>query len=197
VTVDTARLGARNRQERCKFRLPPGVTTPYLYDLNTGRRELMTSERVTFTWKEVAWLRSVTRLPVFLKGIITGEDAARAVDAGAAGVMVSNHGGRNLDTLPATIDALPEVVERVQGRAPVLVDGGIRRGTDIIKAVALGATAVMIGRPYLYGLGIGGSDGVRRVVEILRTELEQAMALCGRTSLASIDASVLWDGPRD
>jgi 4-hydroxymandelate oxidase len=157
----------------------------------------MTSERVTFTWKEVAWLRSVTGLPVFLKGIITGEDAARAVDAGAAGVMVSNHGGRNLDTLPATIDALPEVVERVQGRAPVLVDGGIRRGTDIIKAVALGATAVMIGRPYLYGLGIGGSEGVRRVVEILRTELEQAMALCGRTSLASIDASVLWDGPRD
>jgi 4-hydroxymandelate oxidase len=197
VTVDTARLGARNRQERCNFRLPPGVSTPYLHDLNTGRRELMTSERVTFTWMEVAWLRSVTGLPVFLKGIITGEDAARAVDAGAAGVMVSNHGGRNLDTLPATIDALPEVVGRVQGRAPVLVDGGIRRGTDIIKAIALGATAVMIGRPYLYGLGIGGSEGVRRVVEILRTELEQAMALCGRTSLATIDASVLWDGSRD
>lgn len=195
VTVDTARLGARNRQTRSRFQLPPGVTTPYLFDLNTGRRELMTSERVTFTWREVEWLRSITPLPVFLKGIMTGEDGRRAVEAGAAGVMVSNHGGRNLDTLPATIDALPEVAEEVEGRVPVLVDGGIRRGTDIIKAIALGADAVMIGRPYLYGLGIGGAEGVRRVIEILRVELEQAMALCGRTDLASIDGSVLWDRP--
>ena len=172
VTVDTARLGARNRQARAQFRLPPGVITPYLYDLNTGRRELMTSERVSFTWKEVEWLRSITPLPVLLKGIMTGEDAGRAVEAGAAGVLVSNHGGRNLDTLPATIDALPEVSAAVRRRVPVLVDGGIRRGTDIIKAIALGADAVMIGRPYLYGLGIGGAEGVRRVVEILRTELE-------------------------
>lgn len=195
VTVDTARLGARNRQERACFSLPEGAVTPYLFDLNSGRRELLTSERVTFTWSEMEWLRSVTHLPIFLKGILTGEDGARAVETGAAGVMVSNHGGRNLDTLPATIDALPEVVARIGGRIPVFVDGGIRRGTDIIKAVALGADAVMIGRPYLYGLGVGGADGVRRVVQILRTELEQAMALCGRTTLTSLDRSVLWDGP--
>jgi 4-hydroxymandelate oxidase len=150
---------------------------------------------VTFTWREVEWLRSVTSLPVFLKGVMTGEDARQAVEAGVAGVMVSNHGGRNLDTLPATIDALPEVVEQVEGRVPVLVDGGIRRGTDIVKAIALGADAVMIGRPYLYGLGIGGAEGVRRVIEILRVELEEAMALCGRTILADIDESVLWDRP--
>ena len=196
VTVDTARLGARNRQERARFTLPPGVSTPYLFDLNTGRRELMTSERVTFTWREVEWLRSITPLPIFLKGIMTGEDAGRAVEAGAAGVMVSNHGGRNLDTLPATIDALPEVVAAVERRVPILVDGGIRRGTDIIKAIAIGADAVMIGRPYLYGLGLGGAEGVRRVVEILRVELEQAMALCGRTTLAGIDESTLWDRTR-
>lgn len=196
VTVDTVRLGARNRQARSRFTLPPGVTTPYLHDLNTGRRELMTAEPVSVTWSDVAWLRSVTRLPVLLKGILTGEDAARAADEGVEGVIVSNHAGRNLDTLPATLDALPEVVDRVEGRIPVLVDGGIRRGTDVLKGIAAGADAVLIGRPYLYGLGAGGAAGVRRVVEILRQELELAMALCGRPDIASIDRAVLWDSPR-
>ena len=129
---------------------------------------------------------------MLVKGILRSDDALRAVNHGASGIIVSNHGARNLDTVPATIDALPLVADKVAGRVPVLVDGGIRRGTDVVKAIALGATAVQIGRPYLYGLGVAGSDGVRRVVEILRTELEMAMALMGRPSLGSIDKSVLW-----
>lgn len=196
VTVDTVRLGARNRQTRSRFRLPKGVVCPYLHDLNTGRRELMTAEPVSVTWGDIEWLRASTSLPVLLKGILNGEDARRAVEEGVSGVIVSNHAGRNLDTVPATLSALPEVVEQVDRRIPVLVDGGIRRGTDVVKAIGLGADAVLIGRPYLYGLAAGGSEGVRKVVDILRQELELAMALCGRPTLASIDRSVLWDAPR-
>jgi 4-hydroxymandelate oxidase len=195
LTVDTPVLGARNRQARSGFRLHPGAVTPYLDDLNSGRRDLFTAERVTVTWKDVEWLRSGASVPLLLKGILTGEDARLAVESGASGVIVSNHGGRNLDTLPATIEALPEVVEAVAGRVPVLVDGGIRRGTDVIKALALGASAVLIGRPYLFGLGIGGAEGVRRTVEILRRELELAMALCGHATIDSLDRSALWRAP--
>jgi 4-hydroxymandelate oxidase len=124
--------------------------------------------------------------------VLNPEDADRGVKAGVSGIIVSNHGGRNIDTVPATADALPRVVEKVAGRVPVLVDGGIRRGTDVLKALALGANAVLVGRPYLYGLGAAGDAGVAKVVNILRTELEMAMALTGRTNLASIDRSVLW-----
>jgi 4-hydroxymandelate oxidase len=130
---------------------------------------------------------------VLLKGILNPDDAAIAVKAGVSGIMVSNHGGRNLDTVPATISALPLVTDEVAGRIPVIVDGGIRRGTDVLKALALGATAVGIGRPYLYGLGLAGAEGVTRVVEILRKEFELAMMLTGRPTLASIDRSVIWD----
>ena len=112
---------------------------------------------------------------------------------GVAGIIVSNHGARNLDTVPATIDALPRIVARVEGRVPVIVDGGIRRGTDVIKALALGANAVQVGRPYLWGLGVAGAEGVTRVVEILRKELELAMALMGRPTVKSIERSALWD----
>ena len=115
-----------------------------------------------------------------------------AVSCGADGVIVSNHGGRNLDTVPATIDALPRVVEAVAGRIPVMLDSGIRRGTDVLMALALGAKAVFIGRPYIYGLAAGGAKGVERVISILRDELERAMALTGRRSIAEIDATVLW-----
>lgn len=192
LTVDNARLGARNRQARSGFALPPGVTTPYLDDLNAGRRDLMTAEPVSVTWQDVAWLRSSTRLPLVLKGIVTGEDARRALDVGAAGVFVSNHAGRNLDTLPATIEALPEVADAVAGRVPVLFDGGIRRGTDVLKSLARGANAVMIGRSYLYGLGVGGAEGAARVVEILVRELEEAMAACGCATIGEVDGAVLW-----
>jgi 4-hydroxymandelate oxidase len=129
---------------------------------------------------------------VVLKGVLNPDDAAIAVKAGVAGIIVSNHGARNLDTVPATIDALPLVAEKVEGRLPILVDGGIRRGTDVIKALARGATAVQIGRPYLWGLGIAGAAGVTRVVEILRREFEATMMLMGRPTLASIDKTVLW-----
>ena len=139
-------------------------------------------------------MRSIAKTPVLLKGIMNPEDALRAADAGVAGLMVSNHGARNLDTLPSTCEALPRIAEKLQGRLPIIVDGGIRRGTDVLKAIALGARAVMIGRPYLYGLALAGSAGVARVVEILKTELQMAMALTGRTSIAQIDRSVLWDG---
>jgi 4-hydroxymandelate oxidase len=124
--------------------------------------------------------------------VLNPDDADRAAREGVAGIIVSNHGGRNLDTVPATMDALPLVTEKVAGRIPVLLDGGIRRGTDVLKALALGANAVLIGRPYLFGLSVGGAAGVTKVVTILQTELQMAMALTGRTTIGSVDRSVLW-----
>ncbi|MDP8980477.1 MAG: alpha-hydroxy-acid oxidizing protein [Acidobacteriota bacterium] len=183
VTVDSPTFGMRNREARSRGELPDREL-PNL----KGKDYLDPS----LTWKDIGWLRAFAKTPVLLKGILNPDDASRAVTEGASGIIVSNHGARNLDTVPATIDALPLVVEKVAGRMPLLVDGGIRRGTDVVKAIALGAAAVQIGRPYLYGLGVAGADGVRRVVEILRTELEMAMALLGRPSLGSIDKSVLW-----
>ena len=200
VTVDSPVLGARYRETRTKFTLPPGVERANLRGLQTATGGHRPTEGSIYsalldpklTWKEIEWLRTVTKLPLLLKGVLNGDDAARGVELGASGIIVSNHGGRNLDTLPATIDALPEVVAKVAGRVPVLVDGGIRRGTDVLKAIALGATATLIGRAYLCGLAVGGADGVAHVVRILRRELEMAMALTGRTSLKEIDASVIW-----
>ena len=180
VTVDGAAAGVRNFMMRPPF---PAIATP---------GELHTGADTSFAWKDVEWLRSLVRIPIVLKGILDPEDAARAVAEGIAGISVSNHGGRTLDTAAATIDALPAVVDKVAGRIPVLLDGGVRRGTDVLKAIARGASAVMIGRPFLYGLGVAGADGVERVVTILRQELEMAMALTGRPSLAAIDRSVLW-----
>jgi 4-hydroxymandelate oxidase len=183
VTVDSPTFGARNREERAKSGLPERELP------NLKGRDYLDA---TLTWKDIDWLRGFARRPILLKGILNPDDAAIAVKAGVAGIIVSNHGARNLDTVPATIDALPLVAERVAGRVPLIVDGGVRRGTDVIKALARGATAVGIGRPYLWGLGVGGSDGVTRVVEVLRRELEMAMALMGRPTLKSIDRSALW-----
>jgi 4-hydroxymandelate oxidase len=200
VTVDSPVLGPRYRETRTRFALPEGVERANLKGLKTATGGQRPSESTIYsalldprlTWKEIEWLRSLTKLPMLLKGILNAEDAARGVGIGASGIIVSNHGGRNLDTLPATIDALPEVAARVDGRVPVLVDGGIRRGTDVVKAIAFGASAVLIGRPYLYGLAVGGADGVARVINILRRELEMAMALTGRTSVGQIDRTVIW-----
>jgi 4-hydroxymandelate oxidase len=202
VTVDTPVLGPRNREARIAFSLPAGMERVNLKGLTAVSTSASHRPREgqiysavldpTLTWKDIEWLRGFARVPVLLKGILDPDDARRAVEIGAAGIMVSNHGARNLDTVPATITVLPRVAEAVAGRAPLLVDGGIRRGTDILKALALGASAVCVGRPYLYGLAVNGAEGVQHVIEILRTELEMAMALTGRTSIAAIDRSVLW-----
>jgi 4-hydroxymandelate oxidase len=193
LTVDAPTGGPRNRQQKAKFKLPPNLSTPYMRDRNTGRRtDLLGDRPSTETWKDVEWLRSFSKVPLLLKGVMTGNDARRGLATGADGIVVSNHGGRDLDGLPATIDALPEVVTAVGGKVPVLVDGGIRRGADVVKALALGATAVQIGRPYLYGLAVGGADGVTRVVSLLNRELRMAMMLLGRPTIASIDRSILW-----
>jgi 4-hydroxymandelate oxidase len=183
VTVDSPNQGSRNREERARSELPDRVLP------NLQGKDYLDP---TLTWKDIDWLRGFAKTPVLLKGVLNPDDADTAVKAGVSGIMVSNHGARNLDTVPATIDALPHIAERVAGRVPLIVDGGIRRGTDVIKALALGATAVGIGRPYLYGLGVGGAEGVTRVVQILRKEFEMAMMLTGRTNIASIDRSVLW-----
>lgn len=180
LTVDTPTLGPRDRMVRSGFKHPE---LPYR-TVDPGNNAC--------TWDDVAWTREAVKVPVLLKGILHPDDAELAVQAGAAGIVVSNHGGRNLDTVPATIDVLPRVVDRVAGRVPVLVDGGIRRGTDVLKALAFGATAVMIGRPYVYGLAVAGAEGVSAVVGILKRELEQAMALTGRSSIGAIDRSVIW-----
>ncbi|MDZ4278853.1 MAG: alpha-hydroxy acid oxidase, partial [Dehalococcoidia bacterium] len=140
------------------------------------------------------WLRSLTRMRLVLKGVMRADDARLAIEHGVDAIVVSNHGGRQLDGVPATIDVLPEVVEAVGGRAEVLVDGGVRRGTDVLKALALGAKAVLIGRPYVWGLAVDGEAGVGRVLELLKDELELAMALAGCPSVARIDRSVVRTG---
>jgi isopentenyl diphosphate isomerase/L-lactate dehydrogenase-like FMN-dependent dehydrogenase len=145
----------------------------------------------TPTWQSLRELREATKLPVIVKGILTREDAERCVVNGASAIIVSNHGGRQLDHVGATIEALPDVVSGVSGRIPVLVDGGFRRGTDILKALALGAKAVCIARPYLYGLAAFGQPGVERVIELLRTELALDMALAGVPDLAMVDRSLV------
>ncbi|MGH9556067.1 MAG: alpha-hydroxy acid oxidase [Terriglobales bacterium] len=202
LTVDTPVIGIRDREVRAGFALPPGLEHPNLK--GSFPEGLRAEHRPTdpmgiyspaldpsLTWTDLAWLKSLAKVPLVIKGILDPEDAARAASEGADGIIVSNHGARNLDTAVATADALPAIVEKVAGRIPVLVDGGIRRGTDVVKLLALGASAVLIGRPYLYGLAVAGADGVARVVQLLRRELEMAMALTGRASLGAIDGSVV------
>lgn len=201
LTVDAPVSGARNRQQRAGFQPPPGVAP---VNLRGARPRVVTpttlADNPVFngflstaaTWDDVEWLRAQTRLPLVLKGIASDDDAERAIAADVQGIAVSNHGGRTLDTLPAAIDLLPPIADRVAGRVPILVDGGIRRGTDVVKAIALGASAVMIGRPYIYGLAVAGALGVAHVINILRTELEMAMALTGCPTLADITPDVIW-----
>ncbi|HEX8950627.1 MAG TPA: alpha-hydroxy acid oxidase, partial [Polyangia bacterium] len=139
-----------------------------------------------FSWRDLDELRGMTKLPLILKGVLRADDAARAVEHGCAALIVSNHGGRQLDGVPATLDALPEVVDAVAGRVEVLVDGGVRWGTDVLKALALGARAVLLGRPILWGLAVDGEAGVRAVLELVRAELSRAMALAGCPNLREI-----------
>ncbi len=185
LTVDAPRWGRKERELRAGFTLPP-----HLRMANFGE-DGEPNDVAVLTWESLAWLRALTSLPIVVKGILTAEDARLAVEHGAAGVIVSNHGGRQLDSVPATIEALPEVARAVAGHCEVYLDGGIRRGTDVLKALALGARAVFIGRPALWGLAVDGEAGVRRVLELLREEFDLAMALAGRPTLASIDASLV------
>lgn len=202
VTVDAPVNGMRNREQRSGFALPEGVEAVNLKGMRSlppsvaqpGASPLFGSPLLEHapTWKDLEWLQSLTRLPVLVKGVMNPRDAARAVEQGVAGIVVSNHGGRTLDGLPATLDVLPAVARAVAGRVPVLLDGGIRRGTDVFKALALGANAVMIGRSYVHGLATAGASGVAHVLHLLRTELEVAMALAGCPNLRAIDASLIW-----
>jgi len=193
ITVDNPWHYARNRQDRI-FDAAPRFPFPniHLASGGPGGRGRQGGGAKRFTWKDLEWVQSFAKTPIVLKGILNPDDADRAAKSGVAAIVVSNHGGRGLDTVPATIEALPTVAEKVSKRIPILMDGGIRRGGDVLKAMANGASAVLLGRPYLYGLGVSGADGVRNVVDILRTEFEAAMALTGRTSIAAIDRSVLW-----
>lgn len=192
LTVDTPVLGTRNRQQRARFALPPELPTPHLDADGRSRLSVVSPTREAVTWSDVDWLRSQTKLPILLKGILDPDDAKLALEHGAAGVIVSNHGARDLDTVAATIQALPAIADAVGGHCPLLLDGGIRRGTDVIKSIAFGASAVMVGRPYAFALAIEGADGVGRAIAILRQELETAMALLGCASIAGIDRSVIW-----
>lgn len=192
VTVDTPVAGVRNRQQRVNFKLPDDMKVPYLYSGNHFSNGIPIMAKKPVTWKDIEWFKTFTKMPILLKGIMGPEDAALAIKAGAAGIIVSNHSGRNLDTVPATIEVLPAIVDEVKGKVPVLMDGGIRRGTDVLKAIALGANAVLVGKPICFGLASGGAEGVTKVLTILRKEFEMAMALSGRTSIAAIDRSLIW-----
>jgi 4-hydroxymandelate oxidase len=164
VTVDLPEVGRRERDLRSGFETPASLS-----DVTDN----------SLTWRDLEWLRSHTALPILVKGILTAEDAVLATEAGVDGIVVSNHGGRQLDGVAASLDALPEVVEAAGDRAEILLDGGVRRGTDVVKALALGTRAVLVGRAALYGLAVGGAEGVERVLGLLREEVELALALCG------------------
>jgi len=195
VTVDAPLSGIRNREQRAGHHLPPGVEAVNL----RGMRALGVQDRIfgsellatAPTWRDLLWLKAHTRLPIFVKGVLHPDDALLAVEQGADGIIVSNHGGRTLDGVPATMEVLPAISAVVKGSVPLLLDGGIRRGTDVFKALACGADAVLIGRPVLHGLAAAGAVGVAHVLRILRMELEVAMALAGCPSLAAIRQATL------
>jgi isopentenyl diphosphate isomerase/L-lactate dehydrogenase-like FMN-dependent dehydrogenase len=192
LTVDAPYAGRRERDLRTGFQVPAEIRVPAI-EAAVGNRSLTTAEVFalvdpSITWEDLERLCNEFDLPVLVKGLMTAEDAGLAVEHGAAGVVVSNHGGRQLDNVPATIDALPEVVEAVARRIPVLVDGGIRRGTDVAVALALGAAAVLVGRPALWGLAWAGEAGARRALELLGEELRLALALLGAPNPSALSA---------
>ncbi|MFC4626296.1 alpha-hydroxy acid oxidase [Daeguia caeni] len=202
VTIDAPVNGIRNDEQRAGFRLPEGVSAVNLSGFEQRSAAPETVGSPVFKgllqgapcWDDIAWLCAQTSLPVLLKSIVNPADVVPALGAGVSGLIVSNHGGRTLDTLPATIDLLPAIVAEVSGRVPVLVDGGIRRGTDIVKAIALGATAVLVGQPVLHALAVGGLAGVAHMLTILQTELEAAMALLGAPRLADLKGTIFERG---
>ncbi len=202
LTVDAPRFGRRYADMRNHFTLPDGITVANLAEEGREKMDVVAggSGLATFiakqfdaslSWNDFDWLRSITSLPILLKGVVRADDARKAVDHGATGVIVSNHGGRQLDTAPATLDALPEIAAAVGNQVDVLMDGGVRRGTDILKAIALGAKAVLIGRPVIWGLAAGGEAGVARVLQLYREEFDLALMLAGCASVADITRDLI------
>jgi 4-hydroxymandelate oxidase len=201
LTVDAPGLGTRERDTRNNFRLPDGLSVENLSPLGKGKFSQVTGSGLAayvhanfkedLAFSDLEWLCGVTQLPVVVKGICRGDDARGAVEHGAKAIVVSNHGGRQLDTAPASCEVLPAVVEGAGDHCEIYVDGGIRRGSDVLKAIALGARAVLLGRPILWGLCVDGERGATNILEILRRELDEAMLLCGCTTLHDIDRSLL------
>ncbi|KAL8144875.1 hypothetical protein AgCh_003181 [Apium graveolens] len=209
LTVDRARLGRKEADIKNRFTLPPFLSLKNFEDFDLGKMDKADSSGLTkyisgqtdrsLSWKDVKWLQTITKLPILLKGVITAEDTRLAIQAGAAGVIVSNHGARQLDYVPASIVALEEVVKAAQGLVPVFLDGGVRRGTDVFKALALGASGIFIGRPVVFSLAAEGEAGVRKVLQMLREEFELTMALSGCRSISEITRNHIstdWDAPR-
>jgi 4-hydroxymandelate oxidase len=205
LTVDAQLWGRRERDVRNRFGLPPELVCANLGGTvmasvpegvaGSGLSAyVMSLFDPALSWKDLAWLASITKLPVVVKGIVHPDDARLAVEHGAAGVIVSNHGGRQVDTSVATLDALPAVAEAIDGRIEVLLDGGVRRGSDVVKALALGARAVGVGRPVLWGLAVAGQRGVERVLKLLRDELDVVMGLCGCATPAEIGRELIFGG---
>ncbi len=210
VTVDASYAARRERQLRRKLIVPPDIEQRNLVGIGLEERTVTTDSGtppiiaatggfIALVWDDIAWLRRITRLPLLIKGILTAEDAVMAVEHGAEGIVVSNHGARQVDTVVTSIEALPEVVDAVGGRAEILLDSGVRRGIDVLKALALGARAVMIGRPFLWGLAVGGEAGVRQILQIFRDEIDTNMTQLGRPTIASIDRTMVkvptdWTG---
>lgn len=202
LTADTPLMGRRPRDIRNGFRLPPGIEAPNLDrsvshptrggDITAPADHARAVLDASLTWANLTALRAMSPLPLVVKGVLTASDARRAVDAGAAGIIVSNHGGRQLDGAPASLEALPEVVAAVAGYCPIFLDGGVRRGVDVLAALAFGADAVFVGRPILYGLAVGGPTGVRDVLSLLTEEITDAMMLTGRAGAAECDLSLIW-----
>lgn len=206
LTVDAPTSGARDRERRTGFHLPPGMRAVNLDGmpvpppprLDAGQSALFDGLlHHAPTWDDVTWLQAQTRLPLLLKGVLHPDDARRAASLQVAGLVLSNHGGRTLDTAPATAAVLPRMADALGGTLPLLVDGGIRRGTDVLKAMALGASAVLLGRPYVYGLANAGAVCVAHVLRLLRDELEIAMALCGCRTLQDATPALLDTGPAE
>jgi isopentenyl diphosphate isomerase/L-lactate dehydrogenase-like FMN-dependent dehydrogenase len=212
LTVDSVRFGYREADSRNGFNaLPPphrlvnyddgeGSHLDETYNSKNQKAWDQNTEQLfeqDMTWADVRWLKEegCPNLPLVVKGIMTAEDAELAIEAGADGIMVSNHGGRQLDGALASIDALPEVVEAVAGRVPVLLDGGVRRGTDVVKALALGASAVGLGKPIFFALSIGGQQGVTQLLNMIKTEIESAMAICGVETVSDITRKLVTRHP--
>ena len=201
LTVDAPGLGTRERDMRNRFTLPQGLCVENLSPLGKGEMPEVTGSGLAayvrdnfksdLSFDDLDWLCGCTQLPIVVKGVCRADDARRIAEHGAKAIVVSNHGGRQLDSAPATCEVLPQVTDAVGDRCEIYVDGGIRRGSDVLKAIALGARAVLIGRPILWGLTVDGELGARNVLEILRRELDEAMLLCGCSTLNDIDKSLL------